>query len=75
MNNFKRLEEREKKNFEKKIIDLKKANRQISHEAELWKRKCSVVQDKYQSIRSLLSKDKNIGLTEKEKNIGHCGAP
>ncbi len=27
----------------------------------MWKRKCSVVQDKYQNMRSLMSKDKNIG--------------
>lgn len=27
----------------------------------MWKRKCSVVQDKYQNMRNLMSKDKNIG--------------
>ena len=36
----------------------------------MWKRKCSVVQDKYQNMRNLMSKDKNIGrqpLPEKEE--------
>ena len=32
LNNYKRLEEKEKKKFERKIVDLTKANRQISHE-------------------------------------------
>ncbi len=27
----------------------------------MWKRKCSVVQDKYQNMKNLMSKDKNIG--------------
>lgn len=29
---MKRMEEREKKNFERKIVDLTKTNRQLSHE-------------------------------------------
>ena len=29
---------------ERKIIDLTKTNRQLSHEVELWRRKCTVVQ-------------------------------
>lgn len=62
INHQKRGEEKEKKNFEKKIIDLTKTNRQISHEVEMWRRKCNVVQEKYQNIRSLLSKDKGIGI-------------
>ena len=59
--NIKRLEEREKKNFERKIVELSKTNRQLSTEVEMWRRKCNVVQEKYQNMRSLLSKDKSIG--------------
>lgn len=61
MNASKRFEEKEKKNYEKKIIDLTKTNRQITHEVEMWRRKCNVVHEKYQNMRSLLSKDKGIG--------------
>lgn len=35
----------------------------------MWRRKCTVVQEKYQNIRSLLSKDKNIGRQSKEEEI------
>ena len=66
---MKRLEEKQKKNYEKKIIDLTKTNRQISHEAEMWRRKCNVVQEKYQNIRSLLSKDKGIGRQAGDESI------
>jgi hypothetical protein len=27
----------------------------------MWKRKCSIVQEKYQNMKNLTSKDKNIG--------------
>ena len=63
-----RMEEKDKRNFEKKIIDLTKTNRQISHEVEMWRRKCNVVQEKYQNIRSLLSKDKGIGVGRQSLN-------
>jgi hypothetical protein len=39
----------------------------------MWKRKCSVVQEKYQNMKNLMSKDKNIGRQEdnqsKEKKL------
>ncbi len=42
--NIKRLEEKDRKNFERKIVDLTKTNRQITHEVEMLRRKCNVVQ-------------------------------
>lgn len=42
--NIKRLEERDRKNYERKIVDLTKTNRQITHEVEMLRRKCNVVQ-------------------------------
>ena len=55
------MDEKDKKNFQRKIVDLTKANRQITHEVEMLRRKNNVVQEKYQNIRLLLSKDKGIG--------------
>jgi len=39
----------------------------------VWRRKCGIIQDKYQSLRSLFDKDKFIGLPmrEEENNINH----
>ena len=66
--NLKRLEQRDRKNYERKIVDLTKTNRQITHEAEMLRRKCNVVQEKYQNIRSLLSKDRGIGRDKSGKD-------
>lgn len=71
------MEEKDRKNYERKIVDLTKTNRQITHEVEMLRRKCNVVQEKYQNIRSLLSKDKGIGrpikdfdeLSNKDKKV------
>lgn len=65
-NNIKRLEEKDRKNYERKIVDLTKTNRQVTHEVEMLRRKCIVVQEKYQNIRSLLSKDRGIGRQNKD---------
>ena len=40
-----KMEEKDKKNYEKKIIDLTKINRQLSADVEMWRRKCSIVQE------------------------------
>jgi cobalamin biosynthesis protein CbiG len=46
---------------------LNKSNRQLSSELEKTRRKCEVVQDKYQNMRNLVSKDKNIGVGRQEE--------
>jgi predicted RNase H-like nuclease (RuvC/YqgF family) len=61
---MKRLEEKERRELERRIQDLSKTNRQITAELEKSRRKCEVVQEKYQSIKNLVSKDKNIGTQE-----------
>lgn len=61
---LKRLDEREKKEMERKVQDLAKNNRQLASELEKTRRKCEIVQEKYQSIKNLVSKDKNIGRQE-----------
>jgi predicted RNase H-like nuclease (RuvC/YqgF family) len=48
--------------MERKFQELSKSNRQLSSELEKTRRKCEVVQDKYQNMRNLVSKDKNIGI-------------
>ena len=35
----------------------------------MWRRKCNVVQEKYQNMRSLLSKDKSIGRPREEEGF------
>lgn len=62
--NAKKLDERERRELERKIQDLSKNNRQITAELEKNRRKCEIVQEKYQSIKNLVSKDKNIGTQE-----------
>ena len=46
----------------------------MSHEVEMWRRKCNVVQEKYQNIRSLLSKDKSIGVGRQSLSYGQDNA-
>lgn len=43
----------------------------------MWRRKCSVIQEKYQSMKSLFNKDKFIGLPnrEEENNMNHPNHP
>ena len=57
-----RLEEKERKSFEKKIQDLTRSNKQMMAEIETWRRKCVVIQEKYNSIRTFTGKDKFIGI-------------
>ena len=64
-----RFEEGEKRNFEMKIVDLSKTNRQLTNEAEMWRKKCGDVQEKYQSIRNLLSKEKNSSKIRDDENF------
>jgi len=60
----KRLEEKERRELERRVQDLSRTNRQLAGELEKSRRKCEVVQEKYQSIKNLVSKDKNIGTQE-----------
>ena len=61
LNMSQRIDERERKNFQRKIIDLTKINRQLSSDVEMWRRKCSVIQDKYHNANARMAKDKFIG--------------
>lgn len=61
VSNNQKIDEKERKNYEKKIIDLTKTNRQLSADVEMWRRKCSVVQEKYHNINIKMAKDKFIG--------------
>jgi predicted RNase H-like nuclease (RuvC/YqgF family) len=65
--------EPEKKNLERKIIELTRNNNKLSSEVEVWRRKCNIIQDKYQSMRTLFDKDKFIGrpIREEENNINY----
>lgn len=56
-----KADEKDRKNYEKKIIDLTKTNRQLSADVEMWRRKCSIVQEKYHNINMRMAKDKFIG--------------
>lgn len=56
-----KIDDRERKNFERKIVDLTKINRQLSADVEMWRRKCSVIQDKYHNANMRMAKDKFIG--------------
>ena len=42
-------------------MELGKSNRQLSADVEMWRRKCGVIQEKYQSMRNIFNKDKFIG--------------
>ena len=64
------MEEKDKKNYEKKIIDLTKINRQLSADVEMWRRKCSIVQEKYHNINVKMAKDKFIGRPREQELIG-----
>lgn len=66
---LKRLDEREKKEMERRFQDLAKSNRQLTGELEKTRRKCEVVHEKYQSIKNLVSKDRNIGRQEEPSFI------
>ncbi len=63
----------EKKKLEKKIVELTKNNSKLIADNEMWRRKCNVIQEKYQSMKSLFNKDKFIGIPnrEEENNINH----
>lgn len=61
-----KIDEREKRMYEKKIYDLKKTNSHLAKDAEMWRRKCSIVNEKYQSNR--MAKDKYIGLPPREED-------
>lgn len=54
------MDEKERKNLENKVASLTKANRQINQEAEMWRRKCQIIQEKYQNVRIILTKDKSL---------------
>ena len=57
-----KLDERERKNYMKKIMDLNKINRQLSADVEMWRRKCLIVQEKYHNMNAKMAKDKFIGI-------------
>lgn len=63
-----KIDERERKNFERKIVDLNKINRQLSADVEMWRRKCSVIQDKYHNANMRMAKDKFIGRPREEES-------
>lgn len=54
-------------------MELTKNNSKLNADIEMWRRKCGVIQEKYQSMKSLFNKDKFIGLPnrEEENNINH----
>ena len=68
-----RLCEGEKKGLERKILELTRNNTKLSSDLAVWRRKCSIIQDKYQSMRTLFDKDKFIGrpIREEENNINY----
>lgn len=41
----------EKKKLEKKIVELTKNNSKLIADNEMWRRKCNVIQEKYQSMK------------------------
>ena len=69
--------DKEKKKYEKKILELTKNNSKLNADLEMWRRKCNVIQEKYQSMKSLFNKDKFIGLPnrEEENNMNHPNHP
>lgn len=59
--------------LEKKIIELNKTNRQLGADVEMWRRKCSVVQEKYHNMNTQMAKDKFIGLPHSNNKKGNNG--
>ena len=53
----------------RRFEDLSKTNKQLTEEAEKWRRKFGDVQEKYERIRNLLSKDKNSSRIREEENF------
>lgn len=70
-------ESKEKKALEKKVLELTKNISRLNLDIETWRRKCIVIQEKYQSMKALFNKDKFIGrpTREDENNINHPNHP
>ena len=53
------------------MIEQTKTNNKLAADLQMWRRKCGIVQEKYQSLRSLFDKDKFIGrpLRQQEKQV------
>ena len=60
-------ESKEKKALEKKVLELTKNISRLNLDIETWRRKCIVIQEKYQSMKALFNKDKFIGRPSREE--------
>lgn len=60
-----KLTNNQRKMFEKKIDEMTKKNNKLLVDNETWRRKCQVVTEKYNNIRSVFNKDKFVGLGNK----------
>lgn len=59
------------------MLELTKNISRLNLDIETWRRKCIVIQEKYQSMKALFNKDKFIGRPnrEEENNINHPNNP
>lgn len=61
-NNEPKMNNKQRRTLQKKILELNKNNSKLNADNEMWRRKCTIIQDKYQSMKSIFNKDKFIGI-------------